>query len=64
MEFATNEEGQQILTDESTQHPLNDGAGPRGLTFSVLTPTVGTLDLGEDSNGDAAIKVLQQGSLL
>lgn len=65
MEFATSEEGQQILTDESSQYPLNEKADSKGLKpFSELTPPEGTLDLGEYSNGDAAVELLQEVGLL
>lgn len=65
MEFATSEKGQQILTDESAQYPLNDEADTKGLKpFSELTPPEDTLDLGEYSNGDAAVELLQEVGLL
>lgn len=65
IEFAASEEGQQILTDESSQYPLNDQADTQGLKpFSELTPPEGTLDLGEYSNGDEAEKLLQDVGLL
>ncbi|HLR68990.1 MAG TPA: extracellular solute-binding protein [Virgibacillus sp.] len=65
IEFATSEEGQQILTDESSQYPLNDKADTEGLKpFSELTPPEGTLDLGEYSNGDEAEQLLQDVGLL
>ncbi|WP_311946845.1 extracellular solute-binding protein [Halomonas piscis] len=65
MTYATGEEGQQILTDESAQYPLNPDVDSKGLKpFSELTPPNGTLDLGEYSNGDAAIELLQEVGLL
>lgn len=65
IEFAASEEGQQILTDESSQYPLNDEADTEGLKpFSELTPPEGTLDLGEYSNGDEAEQLLQDVGLL
>lgn len=63
--FATGVDGQQILTDKSSQYPLNDEADTTGLKpFSELTPPEGTLDLGEYSNGDEAIELLQEVGLL
>lgn len=65
MAFATGEQGQQILTDKSAQYPLNARVDSQGLKpFSELTPPNGTLDLGEYSNGDAAIELLQEVGLL
>ncbi len=65
MEFATSEKGQQILTDISAQYPLNQDVDTKGLKpFSELTPPNGTLDLGEYSNGNAAIDLLQEVGLL
>ncbi|MEN1970083.1 iron ABC transporter substrate-binding protein [Lentibacillus sp. N15] len=65
MEFATSEEAQQILTDKSSQYPLNQKADSHGLKpFSELTPPNGTLDLGEYSDGKAAIELLQEVGLL
>lgn len=63
--FATSEAGQQILTDNSAQYPLNPNADTHGLKpFSELTPPNGTLDLGEYSDGKAAIELLQEVGLL
>src|SRR5699024_6014648 len=63
--FAASEEGQQSLTDESSQYPLNDQADTQGLKpFSELTPPEGTPDLGEYSNGDEEEKLLQDVGLL
>ena len=65
MAFATSEAGQQILTDNSAQYPLNPKVDTHGLTpFSELTPPNGTLDLGEYSDGKAAIALLQEVGLL
>lgn len=65
MEFATSEAGQQILTDNSAQYPLNPKADTHGLKpFSELTPPNDTLDLGEYSDGKAAIELLQEVGLL
>ena len=65
MAFATSEAGQQILTDKSAQYPLNSKVDTKGLKpFSELTPPNGTLDLGEYSDGKAAIELLQEVGLL
>ncbi|WP_233505433.1 extracellular solute-binding protein [Sporosarcina sp. BI001-red] len=65
MEFATSKEGQQILTDISAQYPLNKEAKASNLKpFSELTPPNGTLDLGEYSNGEAALELLEEVGLL
>src|SRR5699024_6211757 len=43
IDFMTSEEGQQILTDESSQYPLNPDVETEGLKpFSELTPTIDT----------------------
>lgn len=65
MAFATGEEGQKILTDKSAQYPLNQHVDTNGLKpFAELTPPNGTLDLGEYSDGKAAIDLLQEVGLL
>ncbi|ART81273.1 iron ABC transporter substrate-binding protein [Oceanisphaera profunda] len=65
MAFATSEAGQQILTDKSAQYPLNSKVDTHGLKpFSELTPPNDTLDLGEYSDGKAAIELLQEVGLL
>lgn len=65
IEFATSEEGQQILTDLSAQYPLNPNVDTHGLKpFTELTPPNDTLDLGEYSDGQAAIELLQEVGLL
>lgn len=65
MAFATSEAGQQILTDNSAQYPLNLKVDTHGLKpFSELTPPNDTLDLGEYSDGKAAIELLQEVGLL
>ncbi|MBO1519495.1 extracellular solute-binding protein [Oceanisphaera pacifica] len=65
MAFATSKEGQQILTDKSAQYPLNTDVDTHGLKpFSELTPPNDTLDLGEYSDGKAAIELLQEVGLL
>lgn len=65
LEFATSKEGQQILTDISAQYPLNPEAEASQLKpFSELTPPNGTLDLGEFSNGEAALKLLEEVGLI
>lgn len=64
--FALSEEGQQILTNESAQYPLNTNVKlpPELKPFSELTPPEGTLNLGEYSDGEAAIKLLMDIGLL
>ncbi|MFD1006676.1 extracellular solute-binding protein [Oceanisphaera ostreae] len=65
MAFATGAEGQKILTDQSAQYPLNQSVDTNGLKpFSELTPPNGTLDLGEYSDGKAAVELLQEVGLL
>src|SRR5699024_8071741 len=65
MAYATSEEGQQILTRISAQYPMNPNVNTEGLKpFSELTPPNGTLDLGEYSDGKAAIELLQEVGLL
>ncbi len=65
MEFATGEKGQAILTKISAQYPMNPKVPAQGLKpFSELTPPNGTLDLGEYSDGTAAIELLQEVGLL
>lgn len=65
MEFATGEKGQAILTEMSAQYPMNPKVETKGLKpFSELTPPNGTLDLGEYSDGKAAIELLQEVGLL
>ena len=65
MAFATSEAGQQILTDKSAQYPLNPKVDTHGLKpFAELTPPNDTLDLGEYSDGKAAIELLQEVGLL
>ncbi|RKD23130.1 iron ABC transporter substrate-binding protein [Ammoniphilus oxalaticus] len=65
IEFATGEAGQQVLTDVSAQYPLNQKVDTHGLKpFSELTPPNGTLDLGEFSNGEATLDLLQEVGLL
>lgn len=65
IEFATSQEGQQILTDISAQYPLNQDADASELKpFTELTPPNGTLDLGEYSNGEAALELLEEVGLL
>src|SRR5699024_1647341 len=65
IDFATGVEGQEILTDLSAQYPLNPEVENEGLKpFEELTPPNGTLDLGELSNGEAAIELLQEVGLL
>lgn len=65
MEYATSEEGQTILTRISAQYPINPTVDTEGLKpFSELTPPNGTLDLGEYSDGKAAIELLQEVGLL
>lgn len=65
LEYAISKEGQQILTDISAQYPLNAEAKASQLKpFSELTPPNGTLDLGEYSNGEAALKLLEEVGLL
>lgn len=64
--FAVSKEGQQILTDESAQYPLNTEADthPDLKPFEELTPPTSTLDLGEYSDGQAAVELLQEVGLL
>ncbi|MBW7920945.1 MAG: extracellular solute-binding protein [Rubellimicrobium sp.] len=64
--FATGVEGQTILADMSNQYPLNpEVATPPTLKpFSELTPPSGTLDLGEFSDGAAAVELLEEAGLL
>lgn len=64
--FAVSKEGQQILTDKSAQYPLNSEAEthPDLKPFSELTPPTSTLDLGEYSDGKAAVDLLQEVGLL
>lgn len=64
--FALSEEGQQILTSESAQYPLNAKVKlpPELKPFSELTPPEGTLNLGEYSDGEAAVKLLMEVGLL
>lgn len=64
--FATSKEGQQILTDESAQYPLNAEAvtHPDLKPFDELTPPKGTLDLGEYGDGKEAVALLQEVGLL
>lgn len=65
LEFATSEEGQQILTDISAQYPLNEKVKTENLKpFSELTPPNDTLDLGEFSNGKEALELLQEAGLI
>ncbi|WP_244933673.1 extracellular solute-binding protein [Neobacillus mesonae] len=65
MEYATSAEGQQVLTDVSAQYPLNPKAEAKGLKpFSELTPPEGALDLGEYSDGQQAIELIQEVGLL
>ncbi|HLR16715.1 MAG TPA: extracellular solute-binding protein [Alcanivoracaceae bacterium] len=65
MEYATGLEGQKILTVHSAQYPMNPNVDSEGLKpFSELTPPNGTLDLGEYSDGKAAIELLQEVGLL
>lgn len=65
IKFATSEQGQQILTDNSSQYPLNPEVETTGMKpFSELEPPNGTLDLGEYSDGKAAIDLLQEVGLL
>lgn len=64
--FAVSKEGQQILTDKSAQYPLNIEADthPDLKPFDELTPPTATLDLGEYSDGQAAVDLLQEVGLL
>jgi len=64
--FAVSKEGQQILTDESAQYPLNSEADthPDLKPFHELTPPADTMDLGEYSDGQAAVDLLQEVGLL
>ncbi|HLQ96286.1 MAG TPA: iron ABC transporter substrate-binding protein [Pseudogracilibacillus sp.] len=65
IDFMTSEEGQQILTDESSQYPLNPDVETEGLKpFSELTPPNDTLDLGEYSDGQEAVELLQEVGVL
>lgn len=65
IDFMTSEEGQQILTDESSQYPLNPDVETEGLKpFSELTPPNDTLDLGEYSDGQDAVELLQEVGIL
>lgn len=65
IDFMTSEEGQQILTDESSQYPLNPDVETEGLKpFSELTPPNDTLDLGEYSDGQEAVELLQEVGIL
>lgn len=64
--FAVSKEGQQILTDKSAQYPLNSDADthPDLKPFHELTPPTNTMDLGEYSDGQAAVDLLQEVGLL
>lgn len=64
--FATGVEGQSILTELSSQYPMNpEVETPATLKpFSELTPPEGTLDLGEYSDGAAAVELLEAAGLL
>lgn len=66
VKFATSEEGQQVLTNKSNQYPLNPAVKPAAdlKPFSELSPPEGTLDLGEFSDGKAAVELLQEVGLL
>lgn len=64
--YTVSPEGQQILTDVSAQYPLNQNvvSHPDLKPFSELTPPEGTFDLGEYSDGKAAVELLQETGLL
>lgn len=64
--YATGVEGQTILAEHSNQYPLNpEVATPPTLKpFAELTPPSGTLDLGELSDGSAAVELLEEAGLL
>lgn len=64
--YATSVEGQTVLSERSNQYPLNpEVATPSTLKpFSELTPPEGTLDLGEFSDGRAAVELLEEAGLL
>ncbi|MGE8078501.1 extracellular solute-binding protein [Peribacillus loiseleuriae] len=65
IEFATSKEGQQILTDLSSQYPSNPDVTNKNLKpFSELTPPEGTVDLGKYGDGKDAIKLLEEVGLL
>lgn len=66
IEYAVSIDGQKILTDESAQYPLNQNveSHPDLKPFSELTPPKGTIDLGEYSDGKAAVELLQETGLL
>ncbi|MEB2290541.1 extracellular solute-binding protein [Priestia megaterium] len=65
MEFATDVEGQQALTEASSQYPLNSKAKTKGMKpFSELNPPKDTLDLGKYSDGEQALELLQEVGLL
>lgn len=64
--FATSVEGQTILSEASSQYPMNPNVEtpPTLKPFEELTPPEGTLDLGEFSDGTAAVELLQEAGLL
>lgn len=64
--YAVSLEGQKILTDKSAQYPLNQNveSHPDLKPFAELTPPKGTIDLGEYSDGKAAVELLQETGLL
>ncbi|MFC4620487.1 iron ABC transporter substrate-binding protein [Camelliibacillus cellulosilyticus] len=63
--FASSEKGQQILTDMSSQYPLNSKTKTHGLKpFSELNPPEGTLYLGQLGDGKAANELLEEVGLL
>lgn len=65
MEFATEEKGQQVLTDTSSQYPLNSSVDTKDMKpFSELNPPKEALDLGEYSDGEQALELLQEVGLL
>ncbi|WP_054950529.1 iron ABC transporter substrate-binding protein [Numidum massiliense] len=65
LEFATSEEGQKILTDVSAEYPLNAKVTTEGIKpFSELSPPEETLDLGDLSDGQKALELLQEVGLL
>ncbi|MEW4305619.1 extracellular solute-binding protein [Rossellomorea marisflavi] len=65
MEFATEEKGQQVLTDTSSQYPLNSSVDTKDMKpFSELNPPKEALDLGDYSDGEQALELLQEVGLL